>query len=99
MTSTHEKLVELGLYVDLEERLLICCGAECKYALSVDRSQVTSHLRDRHNVLLDLQRGITYILKHEYAGFFCNPVEVVECDDGALIHNKLHLYVRRLRLR
>src|ERR1700704_1399210 len=92
MTATHEKLSELQLYVDREEQLLICFRTECGYALSVERSQVTSHLRDKHNVAADLRRGITHILKHEYAGFFRNPAEVAERADGALIHAKLHLY-------
>jgi hypothetical protein len=92
MTSAHETLAELQLYADLSEQLLICCRPGCGYALSVERSQVTSHLRDKHNVAADLRRGLTRILKHEFASFFRTPAEVAPRADGALVHDKLHLY-------
>ena len=40
-------LSALQLYADDTERLLICCHSECGFALSVSRSQATSHLRDK----------------------------------------------------
>jgi hypothetical protein len=42
MTS-HDYLAQFQLYAGPDEHLLICCHTECSYALSVDRSQVTSH--------------------------------------------------------
>jgi hypothetical protein len=57
MASAHDKLCRFQLYADLE-RLLICCRRECGYALSVVRSQVTSHLRGKHNVSADLRAGL-----------------------------------------
>jgi len=92
MASAHDNLSQFQLYADLEEHLLICCRSECGYALSVARSQVTSHLRDKHNVLADLRTGLTPLLKHEYPDFFRNPADVALRDDGALIYAKLHLY-------
>jgi hypothetical protein len=92
MTTTYEKLSELQLYINREEQLLICCRTECGYTLSVEYSQVMSHLRDKYNIVADLRRGITYILKHEYTSFFPNPMEVAERDDSAVIYAKLHLY-------
>jgi hypothetical protein len=92
MASAHDKLSRFQLYADLEEQLLICSRRECGYALSVARSQATSHLRDKHNVPAELRAGLTHLLKHEYPDFFRNPAEVALRDDGALIHPKLHLY-------
>lgn len=52
--TTDPFLARLQLYIDLEGRLLICGRSECGYALAVERSQVTSHLRDKHHVVLDM---------------------------------------------
>ena len=50
-------LARLQLFVDPDEQLLICGQSECGYALIVDRSQVTSHLRDKHRVDQQERRG------------------------------------------
>jgi hypothetical protein len=42
-------LAQYQLYADLEERILIYCC--CQYALAVTNSQVTSYLREKHDVL------------------------------------------------
>ena len=43
-------LARLQLFLDPDEKLLICGRSDCGYALAVERSQVTSHLRDKHRV-------------------------------------------------
>ncbi|OBT60213.1 hypothetical protein VE03_10257 [Pseudogymnoascus sp. 23342-1-I1] len=45
-------LARCELYADLDTRLLICCRPSYGFALSTARSQVTSHLREKHSVAL-----------------------------------------------
>src|SRR6187402_299577 len=92
MASPPDKLSQFQLYADLKEQLLICCHSECGFALSVARSQVTSHLRDKHSVPADLRAGLTHLLKREHPDFFRNPADVARRGDGALIHPKLRVY-------
>lgn len=44
--------------IDPDTRLLICCRSEYRYALSANRSQITSHLRDKHLVPEDLREDL-----------------------------------------
>src|SRR6187402_3571493 len=76
MASPPDKLSQFQLYADLKEQLLICCHSECGFALSVARSQVTSHLRDKHSVPADLRAGLTHLLKREHPDFFRNPADL-----------------------
>ena len=41
-------LAQFQLYVENKAQLLICTSPDCGYALSVARSQLTSHLREKH---------------------------------------------------
>jgi hypothetical protein len=92
MASTDDKLAHVQLYTDANEQLLICCRSECQYALSTALSQVTSHLRDKHNVPDDLRKGLTQIVRRGYPYSFRNPTEVALRDNGSPIHPKLRLY-------
>ncbi|KAH9205597.1 hypothetical protein DL95DRAFT_237576, partial [Leptodontidium sp. 2 PMI_412] len=51
-------LARYELYVDPDVHLLICCRPECGFALFTTRSQVTSHLRDKHRVPKNLRKGL-----------------------------------------
>ena len=57
-------LARLNLYVDVKEQLLIC--GPCGYAVAVDRSQVTSHLRDKHGIDQRDQSSLTKHLNTQY---------------------------------
>lgn len=79
-------LARLQLYADSVERLLYCERDGCKYALTVDRSQVTSHLRDKHFVPECDRKGLTQHLKTRYPQGFRNPADLPPRKDGAEIH-------------
>ena len=83
-------LARLNLYVDVEEQLLIC--GPCGYALAVDRSQVTSHLRDKHRTDQRDRSGLTKHLNTQYPHGFRNPAEVLLRTDGSDIHPRLTVY-------
>ena len=91
MTST-EYLAQFQLYADPNERLLICCHDECGYALSVSRSQVTSHLRDKHGVSEELRKGLTRYLNQEHPYNFRDPASLPTRPDGSPPHPKLQLH-------
>lgn len=93
-SSSEFNLSTLQLYADEAERLLICCHDECHYALSVTGSQVTSHLRDKHQIPQELRNGLTRHLKNEYPNFFRTPVELPPRDKGSQIHPQLRIYDR-----
>jgi len=67
------------------------CRSECEYALCVTGSQVTSHLRDKHNVRRDLRDGLTRYLRQGHLYSFRNPADVPLGRDGSLIHPKLQV--------
>ncbi|PVH70107.1 hypothetical protein DL98DRAFT_389770, partial [Cadophora sp. DSE1049] len=85
-------LSTLQLYADDTERLLICCHSECGFALSVARSQATSHLRDKHHIPKELRDGLTHYLRHGHPCSFRNPTEVAPRDDGSPVHRMLRIY-------
>ncbi|OBT78668.1 hypothetical protein VF21_02253 [Pseudogymnoascus sp. 05NY08] len=85
-------LSALQLYADDTERLLICCHSECGFALSVSRSQATSHLRDKHNISKELRDGLTRYLKHGHPYPFRNPADVAPRDDGSQVHRMLRIH-------
>jgi hypothetical protein len=73
MDPSTDRLEKLQLSIDYKEQLLICRRSECRYALAVQHSQVTSHLRDKHQVSEDDQRGLTRYLTSIYPKGFRNP--------------------------
>jgi hypothetical protein len=66
MDTSTNRLKKLQLSIDDKEQLLICCQSECGYALAVKHSQVTSHLRDKHQVPESDRRGLTRYLASIY---------------------------------
>ena len=85
-------LSALQLYADDTECLLICCHTDCGFALSVSRSQATSHLRDKHNISKKLRDGLTRYLKHGHPYPFRNPADVAPRDDGSQVHRMLRIH-------
>jgi Orsellinic acid/F9775 biosynthesis cluster protein D len=80
------------LCIDDKEQLLICYRSECGYALAVKHSQVTSHLRDRHQVPESDRRGLTRYLTSIYPKGFRSPTELPPRDDGSDTHPQLHVH-------
>ena len=91
MTSTNY-LAQFQLYANPNERLLICCHRECGFALSVARSQVTSHLREKHSVPEELRKGLTQYLNKEHPHDFRDPATLPTRSDGSPPHPKLQLH-------
>lgn len=94
MTSlpSTEFLAQYQLYADPDERLLICCRPECGFALSTARSQLTTHLRDKHGVSDALRQRLTHYLKHVHPYPFRDPAAVPGRPDGSPVHPKLQEY-------
>jgi Orsellinic acid/F9775 biosynthesis cluster protein D len=92
MGSSADLLKKLQLFVDDKEQLLICCWSECGYALAVKHSQVTSHLRDKHQVTESNRRGLTRQLTVAYPKGFRNPAGLPPRDDGPDAHPRLRVY-------
>lgn len=83
-------LARLHLYVDLKEQVLIC--EECGYVLASDRSQVTSHLHDKHHIDQRDRRSLTKHLNTQYPHWFRNPAEVPLRASGSDIHPRLAVH-------
>ncbi|KAH7136946.1 hypothetical protein B0J13DRAFT_677715 [Dactylonectria estremocensis] len=49
--------------MDPKARVLICCRDKCKYTLSVDDSNVTTHLWDKRDIPGEARKGLTKFLK------------------------------------
>jgi hypothetical protein len=91
--SSHDSyLARCQLYADLDTRLLICCWPECRFALSTARSQVTTHLREKHRAPEDFRKGLTHYLKHEHPYEFADPAAVPPRPDGSDVHPSLQLH-------
>jgi hypothetical protein len=71
---------------------MICGRSECGYALTVDRSEVTSHLRGKHRVDQQERRGLTNHPNARYPHGFRNPVEVPLRANGSDIHPRLEVH-------
>jgi hypothetical protein len=56
-------LAAYQLYADPDAQLLICCRPECGFALSVARSQVTTHLREKHGVSEALRKQLIHYVR------------------------------------
>jgi Orsellinic acid/F9775 biosynthesis cluster protein D len=82
-------LTQYQLFADPDERLLICCRPKCGFALSVARSQLTPHLREKHDVPNDLRKRLTHYLKHDHPFPFCDPSTVPPRPDGSPVHLRL----------
>lgn len=87
MDATLGFLKKLQLAIDYTEQVLICC--RCGYALAVKHSQVTSHLRDNHQVSESDRRGLTRYLTSIYPNGFRNPADLRPRDKGSDAHPHL----------
>ena len=83
-------LTTLQLTIDDIERLLICC--RCGYALPVNHSQATSHLRTNHEVSESDRRCLTRYPTSINPNGFCNPTEAPLRDDGSDAHPQLRIH-------
>lgn len=86
----RDPLAQCQLYADLSARVLIC--RRCRYALATANSQVSIHLRDKHNEPEELRRSLTHHLKYELAYTFQDPAEVALRKNGSPVHPHLHLH-------
>jgi hypothetical protein len=91
MDPSTNSLEKLQLSIGYIEQLLICCRSECGYALAVRHSQVTSHLRDKHQVPEEDRRGLTRYLTSIYPEGFCNPADLAPRDNGSDAHPLLRV--------
>ena len=66
MTSAPELIASLGLLINQASQALICCREGCQCAVSVDSSQLATHLRGKHKVPLKARRGLTRLLAALY---------------------------------
>jgi hypothetical protein len=82
-TSYNDFLSKYQLYAGPESRLLICCHAECGFALAVIRSQATTHLQDKYSVQAELRKSIMHYLKHRVLFQFRDPSTVYSRQDGS----------------
>jgi len=92
METSSNFLLKLQLYIDGKEQLLVCGRSECGYALAVKQSQVTSHLRDKHQVAEADRRGLTKYLTRAYPKRFRNPVDDPPRANGSDAHPQLRVY-------
>jgi hypothetical protein len=87
-----DTLKKLQLSIDDAEQLLICCRSECRYALAVNNSQVTSHLRDKHQVHESDRKGLTRLLTTIYPKGFRNPAKLDPRPNSSDVHPQLRVY-------
>ncbi|KAH6971950.1 hypothetical protein EDB80DRAFT_735855 [Ilyonectria destructans] len=88
-TTPLESLAHLGLWVDLQSKLLICTQPTCRYALGSSPTCVTSHLRDKHNLPRHTRKGLSKLLRT--LGLY-NPTDVDPLADASPEHAKLKVY-------
>ena len=92
MELSADFLKKLQLFIDDKEQLLICYRSEYRYALAVKHSQVTSHLRDKHQITESNRRGLTHHLAIIYPKGFCNLTDLPPRDDGSDAYPQLCVY-------
>lgn len=88
-TTPLESLAHLGLWVDIQSKLLICTQPTCRYALGSSPTCVTSHLRDKHNLPRHTRKGLSKLLRT--LGLY-NPTDVDPLADASPEHAKLKVY-------
>lgn len=90
--EANKYLALFQFHVDAESRLLICYRTQCKYALSCNKSQPTSHLRDNHGVGEDARQGLTRYLNSLFPDGFQNPATAPSRQDGSPEDPKLQFH-------
>ena len=79
----------LGLLVDPDSAALLCCWKDCKCAVAVDASRLTTHLGEKHKVPLHARKGLTKSLATLNLR---NPDQLVPRDDRSPKHPALVVY-------
>jgi hypothetical protein len=77
----------LPLYLDWGEHLVIC--SHCQYALSVDGTQASSHLRKKHHIPQDQRNGLDQYLHQHH---FQSPGKAQPRSDGLPPHPALQVH-------
>lgn len=85
-------LSHMDLYLDRDRHLLICSRPECGFALSVRSSQITAHLRDKHDVPVNVRRDLTRYLRQNYHGYLRDPTDAIPSADGSDVRLPLRLF-------
>jgi hypothetical protein len=80
-------LTVVNLLLDPHGPALIC--KTCQYALAVSKSQVTSHLWEKHRISLESRRDITCLIRSLNIP---NPTSLLARPDHCLIHPHLKAY-------
>ncbi|KAJ3454134.1 hypothetical protein MRS44_018028 [Fusarium solani] len=85
-------LNRLALHIDPDARVLICCRPDCRYALFVKGSAVTTHLRVKHEVDQDERKGLTEFLRGLGQSYLGDPSVAPLPKDGSPEHPDLRVW-------
>jgi hypothetical protein len=85
--ADHSLLTAVNLVLDPRGPALIC--KTCQYALAVSKSQVTSHLWEKHKISLASRRDITSYI---HSLNIPNPVNLPRRPDRSFVHPHLKVY-------
>jgi hypothetical protein len=85
--ADYSLLTVVNLLLDPHSPALIC--KTCQYALAVSKSQVTSHLSEKHRISLDSRRHITPLIRSLN---ILNPTDLPPRHDHSLVHPHLKVY-------
>src|SRR4051794_16268262 len=85
--AEHPLLASVNLTFDLEGQTLIC--RTCQYALATSRSQVTSHLWEKHHIPSNGRKGLTAYIRSLNLP---DPANIAPRPDGSPIHPTLKLH-------
>ncbi|KAH7248434.1 hypothetical protein B0J15DRAFT_562897 [Fusarium solani] len=85
-------LNRLALRIDPDARVLICCRPDCRYALSVKGSAVTTHLRVKHQVDQEERKGLTEFLRGLGQSYLGDPSVAPLPKDGSPEHPDLRVW-------
>ena len=77
MSSRDSRTVlkQYNLSLDLDTRLLICTAPSCGFALSPKYANITSHLRDKHQITQGYHSEVTRCLHELYLEGIYHPAD------------------------
>lgn len=84
LMAVYSSLTAMNLVYDPQGLALIC--KTCQYALAVSKSQVTSHLWEKHRIRLESRRDITPLIR---SLDIPNPINIRCRPNGLLAHPHL----------
>jgi hypothetical protein len=85
--ADYSLLTVVNLLLDPQGPALIC--KTCQYALAVSKSQVTSHLWEKHRTSLESRRDITPLIRSLNIP---NPTDIPLRLDNSPVHPHLKVY-------